>query len=101
VSHANHRNNSQMNTDDAYNIIIDYLSKQNHIEVLNRLYDPEIFGNFVIGFTDYDKKMSIVCDRGEIYLCNGLNGDHDCTFILPSVFQVGEAELIAALHEAK
>lgn len=89
-----------MKTEDAYNILKDYLGEQNHIAILNQSYSPDTFGNFVIGFTEYDVKQSIICDRGEIYLCHGLNGETNCTFIVPCIYEMEKSDLIAALRKA-
>lgn len=86
-----------MRANEAYDAAIDYLAAKNHIVILDRLHDPETFGNFVVGFTEYEVEKSIICDRGEIYLCDGLNGNSNCVLVIPSIYDIDKADLIAAL----
>ena len=87
-----------MKTKDAYNIILKTLSDCSDCEIVDYLYNSDVFGNFIIGFIKDNKPKSFVCDRGQIYLCNDLKGNLGCCMIVPSISEVCQENLVMSLE---
>jgi hypothetical protein len=64
------------------------------------VYNEEVFGNFLIAFMLYNLEKSIVCDRGELGICDDLIGGHNYRVIVPSIYEVGQNDLLIALNSA-
>lgn len=87
-----------MLTQESYEAIIEFLAQQGGIRLKDHRFDDKNFGNFIISFINQDRERSLVCDRGELFLCNGLSGAQDCVMILPSLFDVSKTILLEALE---
>jgi hypothetical protein len=87
-----------MKSKESYALIISYLSSLNHIVILSHFYDDAVFGNFLIAFKVYDLDRSIVCDRGELGLCDDLIGGRNYRVIAHLIYEIGEDDLIAVLE---
>ncbi len=86
-----------MITEEAYNTIINVLTSHSGVKILSKLYDADTFGNFIIAFTYHEKDRSIICDRGQIFICNDLLGRKDCKTIISSLSEVSKEIVISAL----
>lgn len=85
-----------MNSEEAYRTILKELtSKGKH--VISNEYDHNTFGNFLVAFVSDDREQSLVCDRGEIALCNDLKGNLGCFTLIPSIYEATTEELVNAL----
>ena len=90
-----------MTTKEAYEVIVAYLFQRNHIDIFRQEYNPEVFGNFIIAFKEYESERSITCDRGQLYLCNSPDGNSDCIVIVFSLYEILESDLMEVLHNIK
>ena len=61
-----------MNTKAAFDGIERKLRAGGGTSVLESFYDERVFGNFWITYQDGDQRLSIVNDRGQLILNNGL-----------------------------
>lgn len=82
-----------MKTIDAYRAIIHDVESNPKAELLSSSYDEELFGNFVISIVFSGKGCSIVSDRGQLFLCNDINGRGDCDLIASSLAVMGTEDL--------
>lgn len=86
-----------MGAEDAYERIKRRLIENDSTTLVKDVFFEEVFGNFTISFLRNGKPESIVCDRGEIYLCDDLDGNH-CSMVLNPVYDANEEALMAALN---
>lgn len=85
-----------MNSEEAYKTILHELISGGN-QILNKEHDHDNFGNFLIAFVNHGKERSLVCDRGEIALCNDLNGNSGCSTVINSIYGITAEELIDVL----
>lgn len=90
-----------MKPNEAYDIIVRFLSERNHDVIFHQEYNPEAFGNFMIGFKLYDSIKSITCDRGELFFCNSPDGNSNCIMVTSSIYETSENDLMSLLHGIK
>lgn len=82
--------------EDAYRIICNSMKRNPDIVLGECIYDTENFGNFVIEYERLHKKWSIICDRGELVLCEDSNVE-ECETLLPTLHDISERQLLDAL----
>lgn len=90
-----------MKSEEAYNLIVSYLERQNHIAIEHNSFDPHAFGNFIIGFRVYNEDRSMICDRGQIFLCEDLKGNHNCSMIISSIYESTDNSLVKILSNIR
>jgi hypothetical protein len=86
-----------MNSRPAFEAIKNALSSDPLTRIVSADFSEDHFGNFVIAFSKEGVESSLVLDRGELAICQGLNGSDDCRTLLSTIYDVNEQELIAAV----
>lgn len=87
----------QVTTEEAFQVIVESLSRREGISLKSTLRDEEKFGNFLVAFARSEGYHSLVCDRGELVLCQDLHGAKDCVTIIPRLYDVTKEQLLDAL----
>ena len=64
-----------MDTRAAYDAIIRAISADSRRRVVRSSYEEDFFGNFVISFLEDGGPSSIVNDRGQLFLYDGLDAE--------------------------
>ena len=87
-----------MTSEDAYNFLCETIKRGRTNNLVDCCFDAPNFGNFVIAFTRETAERSIVCDRGQIFLCSDLSGTKNCRLAVPSLHEVMKPALLEALQ---
>jgi len=87
-----------MTSEEAFQLISESVCSSSDMELISRYFDEENFGNFLIGIRHAHRERSILCDRGQILLCDGLAGADKCRLAVPTLHDVSEASLLHALE---
>lgn len=66
--------------------------------IVESQFNEANFGNFVISFEVDGQPKSIVNDRGELVLCDDLEGSRDCKTVVQSLADADESIVISALN---
>ena len=90
-----------MTTEEAYDAIVNELTEKGDSYLVNKVYDPNVFGNFLIAFVSQGEERSFVCDRGQLFFCMDLDGNTGCVVIFPSLREITREKLLTALNTAR
>ena len=86
-----------MTPKDAFDVLVTVLGREPGNRVIESTYDDHNFGNFFISYTHQEIEHSVVCDRGELALCDGLLGTKNCRTIFPALRSVDEQMILGRL----
>jgi hypothetical protein len=86
-----------METKAAYEAIQRTLSADARKSVVHSSYDEEMFGNFVIAFLDDGRPSSLVNDRGQLLLYDGLDAEEYRRTLLDDLYGADEARVVQAV----
>jgi hypothetical protein len=80
----------------AYDAISAALADQADVRLVTSDYDAEIFGNFHLAYWRKDRAVSIVLDRGQLFLCDDLQAEK-CRMV-GDLFDSDETAILEALR---
>lgn len=86
-----------MTSEEAYHIIGEFFKCSRTQRFVESSFDETNFGNFIIKFADETGERCVICDRGEIVLCDDFSGTKDCRSVLLSLYEVSKPMLLEAL----
>ena len=89
-----------MSPKEAFDAIGRTLSEDVRVRVVRTEYDAEFFGNFHIAFWEGDSPHSIICDRGQIWVCDDLEAAH-CTMVVEAIYYADPDSLLDAVWPSK
>lgn len=87
-----------MKSSDAYEIVKQEIIDNTSVELFDSTYNPDAFGNFIVSFVASGVEQSITADRGQVYFCQGINGEGECEVIAASLSEVNSDEFLQALR---
>jgi hypothetical protein len=86
-----------MQTKAAYDAIRRVLEADAQKRIVRSSFDEEVFGNFVISFIARGEPMSIVNDRGQLFLYDGINANEFRRTLLNDLYSADEAGVVSAV----
>jgi hypothetical protein len=87
-----------MNSREAYDVICDAVEGDAAKRVVDKFYDDDNFGSFVVSFEEDGSRRSVVNDRGFVFLADGLDGSGNSTATVPSLYDVDAERLLSSLN---
>jgi hypothetical protein len=89
-----------MDTRDAYDAICRALERDEAKRLVSAEFNELVFGNFVVSFERAGCPSSVVNDRGQLFLCDNLNGLGQCAMVVDSIREAGEQDLLRQIGVA-
>ena len=86
-----------MDSRQAFDAIQAALKANPGFKIIDATYDEDAFGNFVISFVRDTAPQSFVLDRGELVLCDDMDGSNECRTVLQSICDVEEKVVLNAV----
>jgi hypothetical protein len=86
-----------MDAREAYEAISRSLGADPRNCIIKCVFDERNFGNFIISFEHSGAPRSIVNDRGELVLCDDLEGSVGRRTVVPSLYGLDEQRVVRAL----
>jgi hypothetical protein len=87
-----------MTSEEAYAAICAALRSSVAKYAVDGSFDEQNFGNFTIVGEGIPDGQCIICDRGQILVCNSPDGTTNCRLVVPSLHEVTQPELLEALQ---
>jgi len=86
-----------METKAAFEAIQRALLNDPRKSIVRSSFDETMFGNFVIAFVEDGQAASLVNDRGQLLLYDGLDADEYRRTLLNDLYEADEAAVIRAV----
>jgi methyltransferase-like protein len=85
---------------ELFEFMLKKIKEYMNYEIESSTYESNMFGNFIISFTAYVNRYSIVLDRGQFFICDGFDGNGSCELIAESLLCVDKKRLLEAVQRA-